>query len=717
MNVKFQDGLTAARKVIPPTMSNIASRGANLYFPTRELVEHLKKFILSCDTNQTSHIASSTLSTVGFVLLRLKDLLLSSDLRVAQFASDFALKPSNGLELLIQVLGILENIVDHGYPAPKHANILPRTSSSNAKKRKAAMAEADCIECIKILLETTPSAWRTLFENPVNLDSLLEALQSSQLDTKCYALEIMSLLLDRSHGFDLLFESITCVMSRRREFVRLSLLVSQLKHGLHTGKLHIQILVVRLLNKLLLTAPTYAHRQMVINDADLSNFSADNLENMLSSVSSPLGGLDELIEQINLWRSLVSRQPPISVKYNIEQSSSSSDRHVRNGSYSKSDVEMDSRVDVERQTRIGNKSAPSSVAKNVDRQRLKKNNRVKLMNNGDSSERHSFYDDTVYPCPPINRLGVRHIGSIDNGYPLTRAEKDDYLNEKIESNGMRRAKSESAMISNPSDTEHNTDRDMNLTRNEREECHYHPIEKISQRCRSVHSLPINNNTRAADSANHDRWPYPPENARISQVFDEKRAATHESNNYYMNLNQPLSSTHKQHIRTAEMPVDVDPESERELRSTHFERRPPSVSIVEFVAPTAAIGTRKNHQPSNAKTSKRVINCPIRLEEGHERLKGIEHQKRHVPPFGMRNQHRDPVESHAEHKDIPRRTSSGKRHNTIASANRDNVMNSGFGEDVQDALRQFDYLNDYDGSSSIYSGIQQSPHSSTTTYHF
>ena len=51
------------------------------------------------------------------------------------------------------------------------------------------VAEADCLECIKLLLEKTNS-WAAILDYSGNTEVILFSLNSPQLDSKCYALEV-----------------------------------------------------------------------------------------------------------------------------------------------------------------------------------------------------------------------------------------------------------------------------------------------------------------------------------------------------------------------------------------------------------------------------------------------------------------------------------------------------------------------------------------------
>ncbi|VDM57071.1 unnamed protein product [Angiostrongylus costaricensis] len=173
------------------------------------------------------------------------------------------------------------------------------------------------------------------------MDAVLFAVNSPQLDSKCYAVEILLLLLDKPQGFVVLMRALTVMTAKSRDYIRLTLFVSQLKHGLHTQKLHIQILIVRLFNKLLATAPSSLHRSLIRSEIILARFSAEYVENLITTQSTPFGGMDILANELDLWRSLGSSTI---ASYSFEQS------HIYGKKF----------------------QASTTVTKNVERHRFKK---------------------------------------------------------------------------------------------------------------------------------------------------------------------------------------------------------------------------------------------------------------------------------------------------------------------------------------------------------
>ncbi|KAJ1350121.1 hypothetical protein KIN20_005839 [Parelaphostrongylus tenuis] len=108
------------------------------------------------------------------------------------FCQEFIARPLNGVELLSKVLNVLQGIINSSQiSSSKISNLLSRSNTNNVnRKRKAAVAEADCIECLKILLEKSENAWRRFLDLTTGMDAVLFAVNSPQLDSKCYAVEV-----------------------------------------------------------------------------------------------------------------------------------------------------------------------------------------------------------------------------------------------------------------------------------------------------------------------------------------------------------------------------------------------------------------------------------------------------------------------------------------------------------------------------------------------
>jgi hypothetical protein len=184
------------------------------YMPARQICDQLRRFI-SIFENPTAHpetIVNQTMSDTGFILLKLKEQLVhearwcphsSAQLPVCRhfgsFANDFISRQNSGTELLMRTLALLQRSLVAG--TQSRLNLM-LARSMNSRRRKAAVgryyvgydfmlqvAEADCLECVKIVLERTNS-WAYILDYGGNLEIILYSLNSPQLDSKCYALEV-----------------------------------------------------------------------------------------------------------------------------------------------------------------------------------------------------------------------------------------------------------------------------------------------------------------------------------------------------------------------------------------------------------------------------------------------------------------------------------------------------------------------------------------------
>ncbi|ETN69005.1 hypothetical protein NECAME_01115, partial [Necator americanus] len=453
----------------------------------------------------------TSLSDAGFVLLSLKDQILvdnsrlsstwtvmrtitekfiskSDDLfvcgkiisevlffRSQHFCQEFISRPLNGVELLSKVVMVLQGIVNSNQPPPsKISNLLSRNNSNTNRKRKAALLSG------KYLKE---NAWRRFLDSANGLDAVLYSVNSPQLDSKCYALEILLLLLDQPQGFVILMRALTTLAARSRDYVRFTMFVAQLKHGLHTNKLHIQILIVRLFNKLLATAPSSTHRSLVRSEVALTKFSVEYVENLINTQSVPLGGMEILVEELALWRSLgTPPQPTYGVEHN----------HIYGLTETESDTLQSERIRHGRPP-TGKYPTGSTVLKNVERQRFKKQSGMGSGGRssapgyhpeGDRHTSNAFYPDRR-SLTLSNRTWQAQSDASYSPPSLTRAS---YTTERGTPGGMRRAKSESAMLG-PERVESPEGIRRGLKRfNAHEQQLYHPIQHTRAISRSVHDL-------------------------------------------------------------------------------------------------------------------------------------------------------------------------------------------------------------------------------------
>uniref|UniRef100_A0AC35TK62 NR LBD domain-containing protein n=1 Tax=Rhabditophanes sp. KR3021 TaxID=114890 RepID=A0AC35TK62_9BILA len=406
----------------------------------KQFVEGIKKFIfISENPNNFASFSGYGygLSDLGFVLLQLKESLVTIDQRSINVAPEFASKQHSGLTLLLKTVVILQGIVQNSIAQKnpsKLTQLLNRknTTTSNVR-RKSSVCEADCIECIKIILEKVPPSWRIFLDNQHNLEIILHSINSPQLDSKCYSLEIVIQLLDHEHGFDQLFKSLTIVSARIGEYERLILFTNQLKYGLHTNKLHIQILIAKFMNKLLLMAPTQHHKQLAMSEALLANYSQDYIKRLLSTTSGHLVGTEVLSEEINIWNNL---SLPIDKDHSLNSKSVEDSMYDNDYSYN---------LAYNNSTGKSRKNV-TSLAKNVERHKFRRygegtpplNDHIPHNSTLVSSKNQS-YDD----------YDQQH-GKDESMNTARRGANAGLRFENIpEAGKMRRVKSESAMIIEP----------------------------------------------------------------------------------------------------------------------------------------------------------------------------------------------------------------------------------------------------------------------------
>ncbi|TMS37177.1 hypothetical protein L596_004159 [Steinernema carpocapsae] len=664
MSVTFQDQ--------PPN-------GAGHYGSIKHFVEQLKKFISSAE-NQNGNVSSGTLTDTGIVLIRLKDQLLVCDQRNAAFSTEFASKPHSGLLVLIKIVVILQGIVSSNSPKTKFSNILMRKNSSSTVKRKASVAEADCMECIKLVLQKSPQSWETLLENGSNLEVILYSVNSPQLDSKCYALEIMLCLLDHSLGFDVLLRSLSVVAARQGEYLRMPFIISQLKHGFHTAKLHIQILVVRLLNKMMLKAPSTNHRILLQCEICLARFSVEYVEKLLANCKTSPGGISVLMEELEQWKKLLAPLDPevgSPQRYNeplrIPYGFSMSPQNY--GSYRSGSRAV---------TR--NQPGQSTVQKNIERQRLKRHNEL------------SDLQQNLY-------FSERNLArNVDFDSPEPQRPFQSHRNNLEASGRMRRVKSESAMISeeaeadydNYSNYQHGLERANGAFRNEV------PIAKLNPKLsQSTHDLSrhgggfkptmgVNGLQNSGTHGSESPVLYRSLGRKANYILSHRPAAVDEPRSQggfsYLFPDAPVVDYFEhRRARTPDLhdapnvPPDYPHHNQRPPSAPNFnslDGRPPlsngSIPHTPLASPRSIGSVNMGRRDRN------VVYIPINMEE--------------------------------------RQGGAGQKFGVQRNLNRkENTFGSTLGEDVQDALSQFDYLNDYDAVS-IQSGNVRGANP-TEIYHF
>uniref|UniRef100_A0A1I7ZCA2 TOG domain-containing protein n=1 Tax=Steinernema glaseri TaxID=37863 RepID=A0A1I7ZCA2_9BILA len=670
MSVSFQD----------PTLSNH-------YGAIRQFLEQLRKFINSSE-NQNGNVSGGALSDASVVLLRLKDQLVLCEERNGGLPEDLFHKQFNGLLVLIKVVVILQGMVSSTASKPKFSQLLMRKNSSSTLKRKASVAEADCMECIKLILQKSSYSWHTIFENSSNLEVILYSINSPQLDSKCYALEILLNLLDHPQGYEVLLRSLSVVAARQGEYLRMPLIITQLRHGLHTAKLHIQILVVRLLNKLMLKAPSTNHRVLVQCEISLARFSPEYVEKLLSSCKTPLGGTNSLREELDQWRKLVLP---------LDYDNNNPYRHTETAQspygFAASPQNFGSYRSRNRGT-YKNQQAQSTVIKNVEKQRMKRQNeQAEMQRSMYASERNLAIPDSPEP---------------DRAYQARRNQFDM-------GGRMRRVKSESAMITEEAEADYDSysSQQAGLGRFPSTQPRNPPAELNSKLSRSTHDLSRFDYNTKEDAPANDRFRRKTTNRAESPVLYRSlgrkgnyslspRPAHHESESRqprggfsYIFPNAPIvSDIDPRRSKGPEarpdflrVPPDYPSSPQRPPSSTNFTRAGEDRPLASPGSVSRSRTPLASPRSSGGGPDRNVVYIPINMEERREG---------------------------SSHRYDKRRQTDGGDDQRVRSSN-GNAHLSGFGEDVRDALSQFDYLNDYDAAS-VRSGNLRNNHNAEI-YHF
>ncbi|KAF1747390.1 hypothetical protein GCK72_023852 [Caenorhabditis remanei] len=646
--------------------------------------------------------------------------LLADQLRRAQhFSHEFVSKPINGIELLGKVVIVLQGIVNSVEGSGSKISYLLNRNSTNAnRKRKAAVAEADCIESIKLLLEKSESSWKSFLETSTGLDAIMYSIHSPQLDSKCYSLEILLLLLEQPQGFVILLRALTVLAARNRDYLRFSIFVAQLKHGLHTKKLHIQILVARLFNKLIASAPTPVHRALVKSEVSLAQYNPDFVEKLIGYPNSSYGGMDTLIDELNAWKSL---------NQYVGGSGSVEHNHI----YGTSEVDGSSISERSRRHTPSSKMVPiTSVAKNVERQRFRKQG---AGSGGRAAGSNYYFEGGAGPRLTYDRRSqtLSHGSYAEPSSPLPPS-RIGYATERREPFGaMRRAKSESAMVFRENREEFENDSPEMAPRglkrfgnnSQKEQVHYHPIQQVKTLSRSVHDLAIRDDdpgtllrpVSARPPSSASRTPYRAVSPTpVSPIIKQDSEIP----------SRRLSSALSPRARFADPPI-VEAQHPHAGFSYLFPQQPVVSSVYN-----KKITSPEPRDPSSS-TLNRPVSAPLYATAGNH-----EGTSRPLSPLEIQNsmsgtqQDFDmPVAYSNENGQVvyvpinieggmgagPRRMSKNSKYDYTPNDSRSNSRAklrspSINGEDVRNALSQFDYLYDYEAD--------QNPQQKTreATYH-
>ncbi|CEF69095.1 Armadillo-type fold domain-containing protein [Strongyloides ratti] len=675
---------------------NIMLNSTTMIINTKQFIEGIKKFIFIAENPNLTTNSGYGLSDLGFILLQLKESLVTIDQRYINVAPEFASKQYSGLTLLLKTVVILQGIVQNSIgqkAGSKITQLLNKKNNSTTSniKRKASVCEADCIECIKIVLEKVPPSWRIFLDNQHNLEIIIHSINSPQLDSKCYSLEIILQLLDHENGFEQLFKSLTIVAARVGEYQRLSIFTKQLKHGLHTNKLHIQILIAKFMNKLLLMAPSTNYKLLSQSEALIANYSPEYIRKLLSNVNGPLIGLDLLNDELGIWLNLltpIDKDPP--------QSTKSVDSSLYDNDYSYN-IAYNSNTSKSRKN-------ITSLAKNVERHKYKKYNDITPPSNNEHTinynqnnsslkkKRHDYDETPFYP----------------NQIPITIQENLQFSQHHLQPSfntdpgKMRRVKSESAMNIEPL-SEEDSDNDINNfnlhNRNLGNLKNYNNIPSIPIKVMHSSTKNLNNQYEHPSYTTPNRL----NNGKImsKSINDLSFLNTSKNDNLsYQHSREGLSQKSRQSsiniIPASQMPhggfsylFPNAPVVDRVASPGPLSPRP--LSVIGKSGPTSPNYNNGNHIINN-KNSGNVVYIPIQKQNTLERKKAGFLTKKESFKFGD-----------TQTKGGILKTESMKK--------------TPYSEEVKDALSQFDYLNDYEESSTIAGSVVNPPKSNHTIYHF
>ncbi|CAI5456062.1 unnamed protein product [Caenorhabditis angaria] len=690
----------------------------------RVLADQLRRFISNPDSTPSG--SGISLSDAGFVLLSLKDQILADSIKAQHFSHEFVSKPINGIDLLGKVVIVLQGIVNSTEGSSSKISYLLNRNSTNAnRKRKAAVAEADCIESIKLLLEKSESAWKSFLDTSTGLDAVMYSIHSPQLDSKCYSLEIFLLLLEQPQGFLILLRALTVLAARNRDYLRFSIFVAQLKHGLHTKKLHIQILVARLFNKLIANAPTQTHRNLVKSEIQLAQYTPEYVEKLIGYPNTSFGGIDTLVDELAAWKSLNQ----------FIGGSSNNSVVEHNHIYGTSEIEGDSISERSRRMTPSIKMQPiTSLAKNVERQRFRKQG---AGSGGRAAGSNYYFDGSNGPRLTYDRRSqtLNHGGGYTEAPSPIPAPR--YATERREPFGaMRRAKSESAMVVRDRDENEELSPEMiprglkrfnnGANNHNRDNVHYHPIQQAKTLSRSVHDLAIRDDdpgtllrpvSARPPSVAASRTPIRAVSPMpVSPIIKQTDSIDDRTSS------RRLSSALSPRARFADPPI-VEAQQPHAGFSYLFPQQPVVTSVLSKRVTSP--------EPRNEQTLNRPVSAPLYATTNYEG------SSRPLSPLDVQNNsvqdYDKPVAYSNENGQVvyvpinieggvgagPRRHSKTNRFdfNESRSSSRQklrspSINNGTIGEDVRDALSQFDYLYDYEGGS---------PHSNNSkmreaTYH-
>ncbi|XP_063444119.1 formin-like protein 1 isoform X2 [Mytilus trossulus] len=228
-------------------------------YSVEKYIEYLRKFTENPPTDDSSYSKGSTRSNssagssrsgtgseqqISYLLKKLKlDLKMSYD----RFLENFISSPNNGLVLLLTLLKNIQKFT---------RDDMKRTAREKLQSKKRAMIEElECVMCIKFCLRYRGSV-KILLDVPYGLENVAEALLSSNVMSRCTALEVMSKVLMEDEGFHRDLECFSYFRLKNCEPVRFKFLVNMLMTaGSSAIQVSFQLCCMKFINSLLTSSP------------------------------------------------------------------------------------------------------------------------------------------------------------------------------------------------------------------------------------------------------------------------------------------------------------------------------------------------------------------------------------------------------------------------------------------------------------------------------
>ncbi|XP_052068695.1 formin-like protein 1 isoform X1 [Mytilus californianus] len=273
-------------------------------YSVEKYIEYLRKFTENPSTNDSSYSKGSTRSNIStgssrsgtgseqqisYLLKKLKlDLRMSYD----RFLENFISSPNNGLVLLLTLLKNIQKFT---------RDDMKRTAREKLQSKKRAMIEElECVMCIKFCLRYRDSV-KILLDVPYGLENVAEALLSSNVMSRCTALEVMSKVLMEDEGFHRDLECFTYFRLKNCEPVRFKFLINMLMTaGSSAIQVSFQLCCMKFINSLLTSSPDGNTRIFLQSEVESAGL---DIKALLSSVEmKSTDEKDELRKEIKDYR-------------------------------------------------------------------------------------------------------------------------------------------------------------------------------------------------------------------------------------------------------------------------------------------------------------------------------------------------------------------------------------------------------------------------------